>query len=401
MSSGQPQEAPGTAASLRVAFANWRDLAHPEGGGSERYVQNVAAGLARRGHDVTVLCAAHGDAPAVEQVDGVRLVRRGGRLGVYPGAARSRRELQRREGRFDVVVDVQNGVPFLTALSRRAPVINLVHHVHREQWPVVFSRPVAKVGWFVESQVAPRVYRGRQYVAVSEQTRDELVGLGVRSADIAVIHNGTDEPQALGEPRSAQPSIVVLGRLVPHKRVEHAVDVLARLVPVFPGLRLTIIGEGWWHDEIVAHAQRLGVLDRIEMTGFVSEVDKHRLLAQAWVKLAPSVKEGWGLCVVEAGSHGVPTVAYHDAGGLSESIADGVTGLLVSDLDDMTRTTAHLLTDAARRTELGEAAREWAGTFTWQRATDAWERLLRHTAAGGQPRERHDLDLTRIEASLH
>ncbi|WP_284285184.1 glycosyltransferase [Arsenicicoccus piscis] len=49
---------------MRIAFLSWRDLTHPEGGGAERYAQTVCAGLAARGHDVTLLCADHGRAPA-------------------------------------------------------------------------------------------------------------------------------------------------------------------------------------------------------------------------------------------------------------------------------------------------------------------------------------------------
>ena len=71
----------------------------------------------------------------------------------------------------------------------------------------------------------------------------------------------------------------------------------------------------------------------VHLLGFVDEATKHHELASAWVALAPSAKEGWGLNVVDAASHGVPTVAHHGAGGLSESIVDGVTGLLVDDLD--------------------------------------------------------------------
>jgi glycosyltransferase involved in cell wall biosynthesis len=390
-----------TRRTLRIAFANWRDLDHPEGGGSERYVQRVAAGLVERGHHVALVCARHALAPADETRDGVRIRRRGGRLGVYPAAVRSLRELEREtRAPFDVVVDVQNGIPFASTMSRRTPVVNLVHHVHREQWPVVFSPAVARVGWLVESRVAPRVYRGRQYVAVSEQTRSELAELGVRAGDVTVIHNGTDAPPALGVPRSEHPLIVVLGRLVPHKRVEHAIDVLAALLPQHPGLRLAVVGEGWWHQQIREHAEGRGVTDHVDMLGFVSEREKHAALARAWVKLAPSVKEGWGLCVVEAGSHGVPTVAYTGAGGLSESIVDGSTGCLVHDLDDMVRTTSRLLDDHAERARLGEAARQWSRTFTWPQTVAAWERLLRHTAAGGRPVERHDLDLESVESGL-
>ena len=78
---------------MRIAILNWRDLTHPEGGGAERYAVNIATGLVERGHSVTLLCADHGQAPRDEMVDGVRLRRRGGRVGVYPQALRGVRAL--------------------------------------------------------------------------------------------------------------------------------------------------------------------------------------------------------------------------------------------------------------------------------------------------------------------
>jgi hypothetical protein len=69
------------------------------------------------------------------------------------------------------VVDVQNGIPFFARLVAGAPVVVLVHHVHREQWHVVFGRMLAGLGWWMESRTAPRVHRGCQYIAVSGVTR--------------------------------------------------------------------------------------------------------------------------------------------------------------------------------------------------------------------------------------
>src|SRR4051812_5789578 len=126
-----------------VLFLNWRDTAHPEGGGSEVFLERVAAEMVSRGYRVTLICQAYGIAPAEEtSPDGIRIVRRGGRHTVYVVAAfiylagvfgigpLSRRRL----GRPDVIVDVGNGIPFLSRLWSRRPVIVLVHHVHREQW---------------------------------------------------------------------------------------------------------------------------------------------------------------------------------------------------------------------------------------------------------------------------
>jgi glycosyltransferase involved in cell wall biosynthesis len=372
-------------AHVRIAILNWRDLTHPDGGGAERYAVNVATGLVRRGHEVTLLCADHGRAPQDETVDGVRLRRRGGRVGVYPKALRGLRRLERAESPFDVVVDVQNGLPFFSPLATTTPVVSLVHHVHREQWPVVFGPLAAKIGWGIESRLSPWIYRGRQYVAVSGRTKDELAALGVDPGNIAVIHNGTDEALSTGVARSPHPTIVILGRLVPHKRVEHAIEVLARLAKTHPDVRLRIIGDGWWAPTVRAHAEACGVSDRVDHLGFIPEAQKHAELAAAWVALAPSIKEGWGLNVVDAASHGVPTVAYHGAGGLSESIEDGRTGLLVRDLDAMVAAVSLLLSDQILRDALGGAAREHAGRFTWEGTTAGWEKLLASVASHGPP----------------
>jgi glycosyltransferase involved in cell wall biosynthesis len=379
---------------VRIAILNWRDLTHPDGGGAERYAVNVATGLVRRGHEVTLLCADHGRAPRDEIVDGVRLRRRGGRLGVYQQGLRGLHRLERTEGPFDVVVDVQNGLPFFSPLATRTPVVSLVHHVHREQWPVVFGPVAARIGWGIESRLSPRVYRGRQYVAVSGRTKDELAELGVDPSHIAVVHNGTDPPMSTDVARSAIPTIVILGRLVPHKRVEHAIDVVARLAESHPDVRLRIIGDGWWAPTVRAHAQACGVSDRVDHLGFISEEDKHAELAAAWVALAPSIKEGWGLNVVDAASHGVPTVAYHGAGGLSESIEDGLTGLLVNDLDTMTAAASRLLSDQLLRNTLGAAAREHARQFTWEGTTSSWEDLLKLVA-------RHHAPVSTTDAGQH
>src|SRR3954447_14457427 len=120
----------------QAVFLSWRDTRNPEGGGAERYLEAMAAGLVARGAPVTIFCGAHAAAPPEEVVDGVRFVRRGTKLSVYLEGMRA---LRRGDlGRPDVVVDVQNGMPFFSTLVTRAPVIVLVHHVHREQWPVVY-----------------------------------------------------------------------------------------------------------------------------------------------------------------------------------------------------------------------------------------------------------------------
>jgi glycosyltransferase involved in cell wall biosynthesis len=363
--------------SLRVLLLNWRDLHHPEAGGAEKYLVTVAEGLAARGHEVTFRTAAYPGALPEETVAGVRYLRRGGHYSIYPRAFAANAAAT-----HDVVVDVQNGVPYLSPLVTRAPVINLVHHVHREQWPVVFGPRTARFGWWVESRLAPRVYRGTSYVAVSDSTMRELVELGVDRERVTIIHNGTDAVADEEAERSARPRVVVLGRLVPQKRVELALDAVAALRDRLPGLQLDIVGSGWWEPQLREHVATLGIEEDVTFHGHVSESEKHRLLAAAWVHAMPSLKEGWGLVVVEAGVHGTPTVAFRSAGGPADSIVHGETGLLVDDaggepdVGAYAQALASMLTDDARRDRMSSAARSWVSRFRWDDCVDAWEHVL-------------------------
>jgi glycosyltransferase involved in cell wall biosynthesis len=378
--------------SIDVLFVNWRDITHPEGGGSERYVHRMAEGLAGAGLSVSMFCAAHDRAPAEEVLAGVRIVRRGGRLGVYPRAL-----LHVLRHRPRLVVDVQNGLPFGSSLVTRRPVVVLVHHVHREQWPIVFGRVGGAIGWWLESVVAPRLYRRNRYVTVSTATAEELGELGVDAGRVTVVRNGVEPAPPVSATPSALPRLVVLGRLVPHKRVEHALEVVARLRDRRPGLRLSIVGEGWWDAELRARADELGVTDLVDFTGHVDEQTKHEELARAWVHLCPSVKEGWGLVVTEAGSHRVPTVGYRSAGGLRESVVDGLTGVLVDDLDEMTEAVDRLLDDENRRLAMGEAAARHASAFNWPASIRNFAAVLDRAVRESTPAGRGSVPVAVVE----
>lgn len=361
---------------MRVAFLNWRDTSNPEGGGSEVYIEEIGRRLVARGHDVTLVCAAFPGAPELDIRHGVRIIRRGSKLSVYREARRLLRSGAL--GNVDVVVDTQNGIPFLAPWASSSPVVVLVHHVHREQWPVVYDPIRSRVGWWVESRLAPRVYRGRPYVAVSAATARELAELGVERERIEIVHNGTSGPQRLERhPSDPTPRILVLGRLVPHKRVEHVLSAAGALRSRFPDLRVAVVGEGWWRPELEASARELGVADMVEFTGHVTEERKYEQIGRAWVLALPSLKEGWGLVVMEAASMGVPTVAYRSAGGVTESILDDETGLLVNDsVADLTRALHAVLSEEPLRQRLSQAAQTHAQEFSWDTSAMRFERVL-------------------------
>ncbi|MGH3563205.1 MAG: glycosyltransferase family 4 protein, partial [Mycobacterium sp.] len=277
----------------------------------------------------------------------------------------------------------QNGLPFLARLIYGRRVAMLVHHCHREQWPV--AGPVlSRIGWYVESRLSPWLYRRNQYVTVSLPSARDLVDLGVDTERIAVVRNGLDEApaQTLSGPRAPSARVVVLSRLVPHKQIEDALAAVAVLRNRVRGLHLDIVGGGWWQQRLVDHAARLGITDAVTFHGHVDDVTKHQVVQRAWVHLLPSRKEGWGLAVIEAGQHGVPTIGYRSSGGLSDSIVDGVTGVLVDDHHELVSRLEQLLGDPVLRDQLGGKAQARSTEFSWRQSADAMRGVLESVRTG-------------------
>jgi glycosyltransferase involved in cell wall biosynthesis len=195
---------------------------------------------------------------------------------------------------------------------------------------------------------------------------------------IAVVRNGLDEAPAetLTMPRSATPRVAVLSRLVPHKQIEDALEAIAELRSRIPDVHLDVLGGGWWERRLVEHAELLGISDAVTFHGHVVDHTKHEVLQRSWVHVLPSRKEGWALAVPEAGQHSVPTIGYRSSGGLTDSIIDEVTGLLVDHFDGLVDGIERLLSDRVLREQLGAKAQVRSGEFSWRQSADAMRTVL-------------------------
>src|SRR5207237_7223291 len=128
---------------------------------------------------------------------------------------------------------------------------------------------------------------------VSDATRGDLAQLGVQPERVSVVHNGVRfGAGSSGVPKTLNPSICFLGRLVPHKRVEALLEAAARIREDHPDLTVTVVGQGWWEPRLVEARRRLGLEGCVRFTGWVDEAAKARVLAESWVLAMPSVKEG-------------------------------------------------------------------------------------------------------------
>jgi glycosyltransferase involved in cell wall biosynthesis/O-antigen/teichoic acid export membrane protein len=349
-----------------------RDWTHPQGGGTGANLYGQVAHWLEWGHRVTVVAGSYDGAERVERpAPGLELHRMGNRLTVFPRAAWAVRRGLAEDA--DVALEVINGIAFFTPLWLRRPRVGFVHHVHQDHYVTELGAPGRVAGLLAEALPLKLLYRGTPFLTISDAARRDLAKLGV-AAD--VVYLGV-EPVESSAPRSEEPRLLYLGRLKRYKRIELLLDVVEGV----PGTVLDIAGEGDHRADLEAEIARRGLGDRVVLHGHVSEEEKARLYGAAWLNVTASSAEGWCLSVMEAATCGTPSVALR-VGGLPESIADGETGLLADDGPGLTGAVRKLVFDDALRSRMGDAARERARGFTWERtARTTLDRLEAATAA--------------------
>jgi len=178
---------------------------------------------------------------------------------------------------------------------------------------------------------------------------------------------------AYGIPRDV-PLVVTASRLGREKSVPLVVEAFARIAAQRPGI-LMIVGGGPEEPRLRDLVAGLGLRGRVVFAGALPHRRALAAMAAGEVFLYASQTETQGLVVVEAMAAGLPVVAV-DAGGVSETVQDGRTGLLApAEADALAARALALLDDPARRLAMGRAAREAAHAYTLDAVTDRVESL--------------------------
>lgn len=346
----------------RIHVLAWRDLDDPDAGGSEVHADEFMRRWAAAGLDVLHRTSAGVGIPAEAQRNGYRVVRRGSRHTVFPRTVVA--ELTRRMGPYDALVEIWNGVPWMSPVWCRRPRITFLHHVHGPMWDQILPGPLAGFGRALEMRLAPPFYRRTAVLTPSDATRDELLELGFRPERVTAVPNGVSEAFSPGGVRSATPLVVGVGRFAPVKRFDELVRAAAVARERVPGLRLELVGSGPMLDEIRGIVREVGGESWVELVGSVPHEDLVDRYRRAWLVASASLAEGWGLTLTEAAACGTPAVAT-DINGHRSSVVDGVTGVLAP-LERLGDTLADVLLDDDRRARLADAALARARTLTWE-----------------------------------
>jgi glycosyltransferase involved in cell wall biosynthesis len=331
------------------------------------------------GHTVEWFSASFPGAAAEENLDGIRLVRAGRQWTVHWRAFQRYRG--RLRGRFDVVIDEVNTMPFFTPFWAGIPTYMLIFQLAREVWWYESPFPLSAVGFAVEP-IYLLGYRHTPVFTISRSTEQDLRNLGFKGP-ITLIPIGIEEVAPASHQKADTSTFLYVGRLAPSKRIGHMVRALAYFRKATGTGTLWLVGSGSarYQLSLTKLARRLNVEDKVVFLGRVSSQEKFRLMAEAHALLMTSVREGWGLVVTEANACGTPAVVY-DVPGLRDSVCNGRTGLVVVPRPDrLAEAMIRINADPELYATLSDEGRRWSTTFSFDKAASLVSKALAKTTA--------------------
>ena len=350
-------------------FLNWRDAASPEAGGAETFTEEIGKRLVMDGNEVTVFASRFPGCENESNRFDMRIIRQGGKYTVFPQA---RSYVRKNLSEFDVFIDEIKILPFrIKRMARGRRVFAVIHQMGREVWFYETPFPVSLLGYYVLEPWLLRSYRKVPTIAVSASTKNDLVGLGFEK--VHVVHNGIGVHPLESVPnKESHPVMIYVGRLVNYKLPEHAIETFKHVRNGLNEAELWVVGDGYQRTELARNSG-----PGVTFFGRVSEQRKMDLLKRAHVLLVPSVREGWGISVIEANAMGTPAIGYN-VPGLRDSILDRKTGFLVEPLNTsaLADQALTLLRDRRLLQSISLNALKWSTNFSWDRAAHEFGKIL-------------------------
>lgn len=353
---------------MRILAVNWQDLTNPYAGGAEVHLEEILLRAVKWGHEVTLACSGYPGSKKREIINGIEIYRKGSRHNFnFLAPALVREVLDDKP--YDLIVEDINKIPFYLPLFFRHPHLAVIPHLFGKN---IFqeTNPIIASYVYLSERPIKRVYHQSGFLAISNSTRDDLVGRGVAADRISVAECGVDHQfysPELPTVKYDRPTVVYLGRVKKYKSVHHLIQALPQVQKAVPNVRALIVGDGDYLDHLKRLVVELDLESAVEFTGYVPAAQKLIHLRRSHISIYPSPKEGWGITNIEANACGTPVVAA-DAPGLRDSVSSEKSGLLYpyGNLEQMAGQIIRLLTDQSLYAALSQGAIDWASRFTWE-----------------------------------
>jgi glycosyltransferase involved in cell wall biosynthesis len=347
---------------MRFLMLNWRDPKNPISGGAERVTLAHLAALVERGHEVYWYTYDFPGGAREENFNGIKIIRGGGKGSSIFKA----RAWYRQQEKFDLVIDQHHGLPWFAPWWCKTNCVAYIHEVLGPIWGAFYPWPVSTLFRWQE-RWTHWLYRNVPFWTPSPSTKKDLVAHGIR--DVTVILNGIDTaplPALEDKPLQSPLRLICVSRLAPNKRFDHVVRAMKLLAERKIPAQLKIVGKGECKPGLEELVKNLGLQDQVHFTGGLPEAAKDAELQQAHFLVHTSLREGWGLNVIEANAMGTPAAVY-PVGGLVDSTVPGQTGIITS--EETPESLANALAEIVKSPEQYSRYRinawERSKTFSW------------------------------------
>jgi glycosyltransferase involved in cell wall biosynthesis len=358
----------------KIVVLSRRNIRHPLAGGAAYYQHEIFRRLAHD-HKVIILADGGKSRRPVEEIDGISYVNL---RGPFIRLQTPLKYLANFSHGADLLVDHADvAIPWLSPLFASKPRITIVHQLVKEIYFCQLARPWADIGVRAERAIY-KLYSQSRIVASSGSAARELVELGIPSRNISVIKPGHESRVFPIVPlQSREMKVCCVSRLVRYKGIQYALRAFRDVLLTFPQATFKIAGSGPYQEALHQVAESLGIDRSVEFLGRISQEDKFQLLSKSRAAVFPSIRDGFGISVIEANSVGTPVVGWN-VPGPEDSIIDGRTGLLSSFPDEhaFAANLTTLLSDDATWERLSENARRFASNFSWERAASDFSNVV-------------------------
>lgn len=356
---------------MHIVILNWRDIKNPHSGGAELLTHEISKYLVKRGHKVTQFSAQFSGSKHKEIIDGVTIIREGNpdlRSGFSSVHFKAYSYYKHKKfGKVDFYIDEVHGVPFFTPIYIKEKKAALICERAGELWSLVIPYPFTFIGQVFE-YVYPILYKKIPIITISNSSKQDLSQI-FNKKNIQVVYPGCNTPVIKGFSRKSNIlTFVFIARLSKAKGIEDAIAVISLLKKRNIESRLFVIGRGRneYIEYLKVQIRKLGISDAVIFYGFITEKEKIKVIDKSHFLIAPSIKEGWGLTVHEAGSRGVPTIAYN-VFGLREVVKNGENGFLTNKNtpEEIVKSALLAFNDKNLYKKMQEGARSERKRFSW------------------------------------
>jgi glycosyltransferase involved in cell wall biosynthesis len=364
-------------------------------GGAEKRIYQLAKGLADKGHEVHWYGVGWWWPESGKkdmEMDGIKLHGVCKPVELYGDDKRSIKEalyfalmilFKLRAGKYDII-DCQ-GFPFFSCFTvgfnsffGRSTMVITLHEVWNDYW----YEYLGKAGFFGKLTEKLMVRLTDKIITVSDKTKDDL--RKIKSSEKAVvIPNGIDLAEINQiKPSPAKSDIIFVGRLIKEKKADLLIKSLVKVKNTFPDVKCTIIGEGPEKENLEKLSDQSGLKDDVSFTGFLEDYqDVIAHMKSSKVLVLPSVREGFGMVVLEANACGLPVVVVdHPMNAAKDLIIPGENGFIAEVSEDSLSN--NIIEAMESRKKMVEDSKDFAKDYDWNNIITRlevtyWEFLLK------------------------